>query len=479
MRAPAIVLGLTLIAAACGGANAGGTAIATVPTTTDATTDATTDETTVENTAPTATTKPVIPPPTVPGERPVDDGGSASVRPELAIAVALLPDDAFAAPWELQWRELERTGYGAGPNQTDCAAYWAVEELRGGDGGHVMWWVDGGNANHYVSRFDGANGVHLVAQLASLATSCPVVRWLEGGSFATESIELADGVGFRFTDAESGETTWFAAAVHRDVVSVLDIPLWTNIDGDAFDFDAGDLDRLTTQMYQLLLDAEAAPPEVTVPPIAQPRPTTPPPEIVPPPTTSLPPVPTTISRDLVVTGVGKLLLGEAELPDRFDAPRVQKHRPDGPDDDLVAICPSGVSIERIDAMLEWGSMFEDHDGLQFNQIIGRADSVDAAVDVVDLFAETASCDLSASWGADAETSGGAIGIDGADAAASLVLQAVDGSFSGEIVALAVGDLVMIVSVGSSDAVSPSEGMDLDVADAIAELAVAKVLAARN
>ena len=151
MRSAVSAAALALVVVACGSpaeqAISGPDSTTSIPATTS---------TTTSTPAPTTTGG------TVPGERPPDDEQSGSgdqAYPEdgfppddepllrLSIEDALLPDDAFGAPWELQWRQLDAVGFGAGPNQTDCDEYWAYEELLAGDGGHAMWWIDGGNAN--------------------------------------------------------------------------------------------------------------------------------------------------------------------------------------------------------------------------------------------------------------------------------------------------------------------------------------------
>jgi hypothetical protein len=179
-----------------------------------------------------------------------------------------------------------------------------------------------------------------------------------------------------------------------------------------------------------------------------------------------------------VTGLGKLLLGEEHLPAEFATPRLRTHQPDPSDPDLIESCPAASSVDRIDVMLTWSSTAEG-DQIELGQFIGRADSSAEASEVVSLFGEVGSCDLSESFGEEVETTGGEAAISGADAAANLVIRPIDGSFLGEMIVVAVGDVVMIVSVGTTFG-SDWEGdppLDLDLADEIAEIALAKVRAA--
>ena len=222
MRTALVVASIVLVAGACGSpadqAGSGQTTGSSLPA----------PVTSVATTAPDDTQPGERPPGTDPEDGQTSDRRAAS-QP-LSIEDALLPDDALGAPWEFQWRNLDSIGYGAGPNQTDCDAYWAYETLLGGDGGHAMWWADGGNANHRVIRNDSFGST--MAELGSMVTialQCPVVRWNEGGSFTTELFDDVDvdALIMRFIDEASGEVTWVAVTVTGDLISLLQMPLWT------------------------------------------------------------------------------------------------------------------------------------------------------------------------------------------------------------------------------------------------------------
>lgn len=471
MRVLVFVLGIGLTLAACGGSGGVRTTSGTLPA--PPTTDET-EATASSSSVPTTIGSSAAPETTEPGRAPA---GDAEAEFPLSIEDALLPDDAFPAPWELQWRETDQAGYGSGPNQTDCAPYWAFEELRGAGGGHVMWWVDGGNANHYVTRVD-ADDVGSMYALASIADECPRVRWTEGGSFRTERIALPaspEAVGLKLTDSASGETTWVAVIRRGDLISILDIPLWTDIDGDLVDFGAEDLNRLAAQMEVALQVAQRRSEQspTKVPTTTTLAPPTPVPATGPP--TTLPQPATTVAPP--ITGLGKLLLDGTDLPTGFTAPSVRAHRPDGPDAELATVCPPAASIDRIDDMLEWSAEFDGPGVVAIDQNIGRAATAAEAGEVVELFAEMSDCDLSSSFGPTDDTSGGSIVISGADAAASLVVVAADEEFVGEVIVASVGDVLVVISAGSAadpESAGRRAELDLDLADALARLAVAKV-----
>jgi hypothetical protein len=355
----------------------------------------------------------------------------------------LLPDDALAAPWELQLRRVDEPGFGVGANQTDCESYWLMEELRGADGSRATWWTDGGRADQYVSVLTGQEALDDLVELAFAAQLCPVVRWNEGGSFTTENVTLRAGFGFKFTDEESGEVTWSAVARAGDLVSVLDVSLWAVADGAPVDFDADDLDGLAIRMNALVARAASGPrgsSPVTVPPSDGT------------PSTTLEPA---------VTGVGTSLLEQADLPTGFSGPRRRLHEVGDADTELVESCPAAASIEIIDSIFEWAASADGPDGMVVQQYIGVAASAEQAAEVIAQYADVAACDLSAAF-ADTDVSGGPIEIQDADAAATLVLHSSDGAYAGELIVLTVGDVVSAVSVGSAvgDSLDPAAAHDL-------------------
>jgi hypothetical protein len=355
----------------------------------------------------------------------------------------LLPDNALAAPWEPQLRHVDEPGFEVGANQTDCESYWIMEELRGADGSRATWWTDGGSVDQYVSVLTGQEALGDVVELAFAAQRCPVVRWNEGGSFTTENVTLRAGFGFKFTDEESGEVTWSAVARTGDLVSILDVALWAVADGAPVDFDADDLDGLAFRMNALVARAASAPrgsSPVTVPSSDGT------------PSTTLEPA---------VTGVGTSLLEQADLPPGFSSPRRRIHEVGVPGVELIESCPAAESIEIIDSVFEWAASADGPDGIVVQQFIGVSASAEQAADVVAQFAEVATCDLSEAF-ADTDVSGGPIEIQDADAAATLVFHSIDGAYVGELILLAVGDVVSAVSVGYAvgDSLDPVAVHDL-------------------
>lgn len=355
---------------------------------------------------------------TTPGEKPAVE--------RLSIEDALLPDDALAAPWEPQRRQLDRIGYPAGPNQTDCEPYWEYERLLGGDGGHAMWWVDGGNANHYVIRM--ADEMAILTNLivvGSIAEECPLVTWNEGGSFTTELLEFDKAFGLRFDDAESGEVTWVLVTTFGDLVSVLQIPLWTMADGTMIEFSSDDLTGLGDAMYQRLESAGPADERVVVTTTTEPR-------IVDPPET-------------VVSGLGELLLTDTEAPDGWELDDVDEYIGDASEDVLVENCPAAASIDRIDAVLAWEAEFSSSGGANVLEMIGDIGSSAAATETIREFSLMADCDFGVIL-PNATTTGGLIEIRGADLAANLVIESPDLNGARlELLVASVGPIIVIVS----------------------------------
>lgn len=422
---------------------------------------------------------------TTPGERPVaypEDGFPSEVgsQPRLSIEDALLPDNAFGAPWEMQWRQLDAVGFGAGPNQTDCDDYWAYEELLGGDGGHVMWWIDGGNANHRVTRVEnqGEALARLVA-LGAIADTCPVVNWNEGGSFTVELFTPdVDALIMRFDDTASGEVTWVAVTLFGDLVSVMQIPLWTRADGTMIEVTLDEMTAVAAEMAQRLHDAgpDRSPPPTTtnpkIPTIVAPPPPTTFPDV---PTIVAPPPPVAPTTTVALDSLGELLLTAAELPDGWEFSGIEPSSPGGSDDALIDACPAAQSLNDIDDALLWEASFRTLAGREALQLIGDTDDPAVASALVQRFADVASCDLSSLF-ADAVESGGLVEISGADAAGTLFIELPDqGGGRLELGAAAVGSIVVVFTI---DAAFDGAEPDRHMLDFISR-GVAKIDAARS
>jgi hypothetical protein len=457
MRRSAFVLASVLMVAACGSSGLGA-ADTLPPPATDGSTGTSTPTTTEPDRATTDTTEPGTRPedPPEPVAPPEDDQGPIDEPPvRLSIEDALLPDEALPPPWEPQWRRLDRIGYPAGANQTDCDEYWEYESLLGSAAAEALWWMDGGNANHYVVRMDGeAEILTTLISIASIAANCPTVTWNEGGSFTTEMIEFDDAIGLRFDDAASGEVTWVLLTTFGDLVSVLSMPLWTPADGDLAEPSSDELSRLASLIYDRLEAAGAAEEPVDVS-------TTEPPPIVAPPTTD-PPV--------EVTGTGELLLGESDLPEGWALAGLEISSPSPTDQEVLDECPAAASIDLVDLGLEWEAEYESVFGSSAFELIGEMDSAAEASAAIEQFSTVWECDLGVLIEG-ATTSGGPVVLAGADAAGRLVLEAPDLlDARAELVLAAIGNVVIVVSEEI-----PAGGTSSVIE--LAQLAVDKIVAA--
>ena len=379
--------------------------------------------------------------------------------------MSLLPDDALGAPWEFQWRKLDSIGYGAGSNQTDCDAYWAYETLLGGDGGHAMWWADGGNANHRVIRNDSfGSAMSELGSMVTIALQCPVVRWNEGGSFTTELFDDVDvdALIMRFIDETSGEVTWIAVTAVGDLISLLQIPLWTRADGTMIDITIDDVASIAAQMKQRLDGAgpDRRPPPTTTNPKV-------PTIVVPPPILEIP------TTTVVLDSLGELLLMEGEVRDGWESIGIERSNPGSSDDSFVEACPAAQSLNDIDDVLVWEASFRTLAQRDALQLIGDSDDPATAAAWVRRFAEVAQCDLSALLPG-AVGSGGAVEIAGADAASTLLIDSPD--LAGdrlELGAAAIGSIVVVFTIDAEyDGSVPGEQMLDFIARGVAKVAAA-------
>jgi hypothetical protein len=405
--------------AACGDPPAGGAEpTATLPPVTEA--SAPLEEPTLV-----AATEPDAEPDAEPVQRRDEPSAGTADIEHLSIADALLPDAALGPPWEIQSREIDRVGQPPGPNQTSCDEYWTLESILGRDGGVASWWRDGGNADHHVVRVaDEADLLVSLQHVARIADACPVVKWIEGGSFRTEMIELADGIGLRLEAVDHDEITVVVLTAHGDLLSVLRMPLWAAADGVVPEPSHDELEALASLMFDRL--ASAGPSDVP----GAPATTT----TAPPPVTSQP------------TGLGALLLTADELPDRWRLTSVEPYVADGSDDELVDQCPAAASIERVDAGLAWEANFRTASDDGAFELIGALESSRAAIEAVEDFGRIAECDLSelmpgAAW------SGGLEDVSGADRAARLTAEVDLGGDDRrfDLVLLAIDSIVIVVS----------------------------------
>jgi hypothetical protein len=383
---------------------------------------------------------------------------TATAKPTepLSIVDALLPDSAFAPPWEAQWRQERYVGYGVGPNQSSCPEYEVAESFAGRNGGQVFWWVDGGNANHFVAResYPG-EGMAIVEMIGSAVERCDgTVSWGEGGSAALTPLDLGDGVtGFQFVTTPGDDLGYVAASTFGDLVSVLWVPMWPNGDGDFPDLAPQAFAQIAQQARRLLTTASVAAPDGLVP------------------VTTTPGVdaPATVPPD----GDALLLLDVDDLGPDWDGGGIEPYLAGGPDEGSLSACAAMQSMNDLDAVLAWETSFARNDGVSFAEAIGRSNDPSAAAALVAEFALIAECDPGAIAAADVVLDGGPIDVPGADVAGLLSFRIDTGDALGGMMLLAVGDVLVAVSI---DTLSSS---DLSQDQLMAELTELAAVAAER
>ena len=302
--------------------------------------------------------------------------------------------------------------------------------------------------------------------MVTIALQCPVVRWNEGGSFTTELFDDVDvdALIMRFIDEASGEVTWVAVTATGDLISLLQMPLWTRADGTMIEMTIDDVASIAAQMRQRLDDAG---PDRRRPPTTT---TTNPkvPTIVAP---SLPDIPTTTT--VVLDSLGELLLTDGEFRDGWESLGIERSNPGGSDDSFVEACPAAQSLNDIDEVLMWEASFLTLARREALQLIGDSGHPATAAAWVRRFAEVAQCDLSALL-PDAVGSGGAVEIAGADAAGTLLIDSPD--LAGdrvELGAAAIGSIVVVFTIDAeADGSAPGEQMLDFIARGVAKVAAA-------
>ena len=367
----------------------------------------------------------------------------------LSVEAALLPDDAFGAPWEHTGSRLDNFGYDTGPNQSDCDPYWLVESVISLGGGNVTWWSEGGNVNHYVARVDDPQAY--VDAARAVPEQCPRVSWSEGDSFSATALDIGEGVAaFEAVTDPATDRSWFAVTARGDLVSMLWIPLWPTLSGDEFlAISVDDLGAVAQQMRTLLLAApEVEPASITT--TTPPPPPTPPPTPPTPPTTTEPvavtqpevaPVPTLPAND--PSGLSNHLLTADQVPNGWDLVDIEPYIAEPMDDAFIRACIAAMAFDTIDVGLEWRAQWTGPSASKLQQIVGRMPSVGEASDAVELLAEVGSCDLSVPLDG-GQASGGAAELPGTTAATRLVFSAEPPQeVFLEIVVFAIDDLVMV------------------------------------
>lgn len=407
---------------------------------------------------------------------PIDESAADSTEPlagPLSMQGTLLPDDAF--PWEMQRRTYDDVTFDYGPFQSSCRGYEVAEQFAGRSEATAFWWVDGGNANHWVGRetYPG-EGVELVAAVAGAAADCGgVVSWGEGGSMEIEALDLGIDIGgFSMVTYPGDDLGFVAASTHGDLVSVLWVPMWTDIDGEFPDLTPEAFAAVARQAHDLLRAAGPATPDELRPATTTTPGTTSPDLVV----TTTPPgtrpdmeTATSLPRPTTTTvppsGLALLVLTPDDLGNEWTTVDLEPYSSSPSDSDLAESCPAAASIDAADAIFEWESDLYRDDGANVAQLIGRAPDADTAIEIAEQFAGLAGCQLDELFGGEVVYTGGPVQVDGATAAGELTLADADQSQLSTTVLMAVGDLLIVVGVDTGFG-----GADLSVAD-VRELAL--------
>lgn len=138
-----------------------------------------------------------------------------------------------------------------------------------------------------------------------------------------------------------------------------------------------------------------------------------------------------------------------------------------PEEEIVEVCPAAESLNVIDLALRWEAEFSGPSDRRAAQLLGQMADEGIAAATVRQFAELGSCDLDVMI-PESVSSGGLVDVDGADAAATLLIEAESEGLRIELGAVAVGSTVAVFTLegaGSADEVGAEllELMTLGVA----------------
>lgn len=433
------------------------------------------------NSDPTTTAASVAPDATDPTSttlaEPTEDPGSDPKRPfdedpRTRVDAALLDDGDLGGAWEFQQRRPFGPGYDIGPNQTDCDPYWEFERLAELDGGVAGWWQAGAELRHEVyatgEDVDGL-GARLIALVAS---GCPIVNWLEGGTFTVERVPIdvagAEAMQFR---SDGGEITMIALLSSGDLFSMIRVHRWPG-GGGLVAFTADDLAGVMRIAAARLAAAGTAPPPTTLPlPTTLPTTTTLAPTTTLPTTTTTLPTTTTTIDPAAAEQRGLLLTADDLGPDWSS---------NGPDPYAIGSqedenCPALVAVNDISDLLAWEIDLSRDDGVVVYQALGTASDASSASAMVEAFASIDECELPDDAFGPAAPVSGPIDLAGADAASRLEWRVAEGSIELTLwlATVAVGDHVTILGVTTDDTV---EADVADVFDLAADRAVGRLLA---
>lgn len=453
-RSFALLVAISLGATAC---SSGGESLSvgSAPVQTDASAAPTTTPDGVPGTVSVPSTEPGRPPMST--TEPVGQQGAGEVRP-LSVDDALLDEQDVDGTWEFQHRTLDRIGDEIGGNQTDCDAYWEFERLVVHDGGETQWWQSGGGLTHHVFSSSGNVTEGLGPALVhAIVERCPVVNWLEGGTFTVGAVDLsvagASAMQFR---SDVGETTVVALLTRGDLISVVRLHRWPTAGAGQTTAAPDEFERIV----RLAADRLAAARERTSgdePPVIVTAPETDRPTIDVDPATTTTPDPDRV--DAAAASRRDALLTTGELGDdwTFGEPERFETQPPEIDD-----CQGLVATDAISDLLEWEVSFEHADGIAGNQAIGVGGDAATVTALVETFAGIDECDLGDEGIAAGSAISGSMVVPGADAASRLQWTAEAGSLTiaVDLAVVAVDDHVMILGA-TFDGTTPSDEGLLD------------------
>lgn len=347
----------------------------------------------------TTTSKPI---PTTTTSAPAAIAVENPVDTRLEPSDVLFTEDALDAPWEFQHRTLDSLTFEGGPQQSNCADFWHIDQISGQAMARALWWRDGANLDHSVVSFNQAGEAERVIEAAGRAArECPVISWGEGGDYllspAEFEVDSADGVRTAALLIDEGfdQMTWMVFSQRENLVSILRVPTWSPLQGKPVE--VNDVIVAASLAANRLGTAglEQKRPVPTTTTTAPPPPKTTPTTTAVPPTTKLPAPATTVPTTTEPTGGG--LEGEVAIPPVDPRPEVDLpadlvallldeedlsgqwvvsdtdsylHNPTRAED--LEECPALAAFDALDEVLMVERDFDLQDLDNAVQIIGRA-----------------------------------------------------------------------------------------------------------
>ncbi len=124
----------------------------------------------------------------------------------------------------------------------------------------------------------------------------------------------------------------------------------------------------------------------------------------------------------MIDDLGRQLLAADELPAGWQLDGVSEYSAGEPEEEIVEVCPAAESLNVIDLALRWEAEFSGPSDRRAAQLLGQMADEGIAAATVRQFAEVGSCDLDVMI-PESVSSGGLVDVDGADAAATLFIEA--------------------------------------------------------